>query len=178
MKSDKPLEIERKFLIAMPDTAQMERDGWETYHITQIYLRDGEGGASRRVRRSVHRGEVVYIYTQKTRLTPVTCVEEECEIDLPTFERLLQERREASLPIEKVRRKLPFAGHIIEVDCYPFMQDAAILEVELKAEDEVFQIPPCIRILREVTEDKQYKNTNLAKWAYSHPGENFPLPPS
>ena len=38
----------------------------------------------------------------------------------------------------------------------------ATLEVELKSEDEIFDIPCDIKIIKEVTDDKRFKNTNLA----------------
>ena len=48
-------------------------------------------------------------------------------------------------------------------DLYPFWEKQAVLEVELRDEDEGFQIPPELRILREVTGDPRYLNSSLAR---------------
>ena len=51
----------------------------------------------------------------------------------------------------------------MELDVYPFWQDRAILEVEVKSEDEALLLPPDVTVVAEVTADKRYKNVNLAK---------------
>ena len=53
--------------------------------------------------------------------------------------------------------------HLAEIDLYDFWQDRATLELELSAEDEAFTLPPFVRVLRDVTADKRYKNVNLAR---------------
>ena len=52
---------------------------------------------------------------------------------------------------------------MLEIDLYEFWQDRATLEVELTAEDEKFDLPAYLKIIREVTDDKRYKNVNLAR---------------
>ena len=49
------------------------------------------------------------------------------------------------------------------MDVYPFWSDRAVLEVELESEDEAFDIPPFISVIKEVTGDKRYSNKALAK---------------
>ena len=60
------LEIERKYLIRMPDVRRIsgipETEIWE---IVQTYLADGENGESRRVRRVAQNGTETYYYTVK-----------------------------------------------------------------------------------------------------------------
>lgn len=51
----------------------------------------------------------------------------------------------------------------LELDIYPFWKDKAILEIELASEDEEISIPNEIKIIKEVTDDENYKNANLAK---------------
>jgi CYTH domain-containing protein len=63
----------------------------------------------------------------------------------------------------KTRYAFPFGEHTVEIDVYPFWDDRAIFEVELKNENESFEIPDFIDIIKEVSEDGRYKNTNLAK---------------
>ena len=58
---------------------------------------------------------------------------------------------------------MPYAGHVLEFDVYPFWPDRAIMEIELAGEDEAAEIPDYVRIIRDVTGEKAYKNKQLAK---------------
>ena len=46
---------------------------------------------------------------------------------------------------------------------YPDWKNQAILEIELNSEDEKVEIPDYIEVIQEVTEDKNYKNYQMAK---------------
>ena len=50
-----------------------------------------------------------------------------------------------------------------QIDVYPFWTDQAIMEIELSNPNEEIRFPDIIKVLREVTEDEQYKNASLAK---------------
>lgn len=68
--------------------------------------------------------------------------------------------------IEKVRRRIDYAGFTWEVD--EFFGDNAglvVAEIELRSETEVFAKPPWVG--QEVTEDGRYFNSNLATHPYS-----------
>lgn len=175
MTSDKPLEIERKFLIHMPAVEALKALGGVPHSISQTYLHTGSNGENRRVRRSQAQETIIYTYTQKKRITDVTCIEEEREITEAEYTALLLQKRERSATLSKTRWKIPYEGHIVEVDIYPFWGDYAVLEVELASEDEAFAIPQEITILREVTGERLYKNTALADWLFAHPHEAPPV---
>ncbi len=67
-----------------------------------------------------------------------------------------------SSPIEKIRYRIPFKGHIFEVD--EFLGDnlgLIIAEIELENEGEYFERPEWIG--EEVTADMRYYNNNLSK---------------
>lgn len=172
---DKPLEIERKFLIHMPAVETLRALGGVPHDITQTYLSNGPAGENRRVRRSQSGERVIYTYTQKKRLTDRTCIEEEHELLEDAYTALLQDARAESATLTKTRWKIPFDGHVVEVDIYPFWQEFAVLEVELTSEDETFRIPEEIAIFREVTGERLYKNTALADWLFAHPHEAPPI---
>ena len=168
-----PLEIERKYLIAMPSPAFLEQGTkWE---IVQTYLTPLGREDNRRVRKSIGDNRVIYTHTAKTRVTPLTCVEDEREITEAEYEAALCEIRPESAPVHKTRYKIPYGAHILEIDIYPFWQDTAVLEVELSKEEETFAFPPEILVLREVTKEGRYKNTSIAKWLWEHPKEPLPL---
>lgn len=153
------LEIERKFLIAYPDTALLDslRD-CSKVEIEQTYLSDRS-----RVRKWCENGKTVYIKTVKEKISEITRIETEGEIEKAEYERLLLLRDESRVTIKKTRYRYPYLGKIVEIDLFPFWSDRAFLEVELNNEDEEFSIPPFIEVIREVTEDKRYRNSALAK---------------
>ncbi len=164
MKNTPPLEIERKYLIAPPDIALLcVQEGVRVLEIEQVYLKK-TNGASRRVRKTQESGKTVYTYTEKRRLTNISCVEDEREITFSEYIDRLREADPDKAPICKTRYTIPYGGHLLEIDVYPFFGDRAILEIELASEDEVAEIPPYLTVLRDVSNDTRYKNTNLARY--------------
>ena len=158
-----PLEIERKFLIAMPDPASLDAHSVRRLDIRQVYLRRGETSAGRRIRRTRCGTEERFFYTEKERVTAVTRIEREREITKAEFEALLSEREDALREIEKTRYLVPFAGHTLEIDVFPFWHDRAFCECELQSEDEPLSLPDWLHVYREVTDDPRYTNRALAR---------------
>ena len=159
----KNLEIERKFLIAMPDEGELARqDGARCDEILQTYLLS-EDGVTARVRARRGEGGTVYTATEKRRLSDLTAVEDEREVTEAEYRALLLRRDGALTPIEKRRYAIPYGGHTLEIDVYPFWQKQAVLEVELPSEDTPLALPPFIRVIREVSGDRRYKNVSLAR---------------
>ena len=52
---------------------------------------------------------------------------------------------------------------MFEIDVYPFWKDRAIMEIELDDEGQEIVFPPEIQIIAEVTTDRRYTNSSLAK---------------
>ncbi len=168
-----PLEIERKFLIKMPAPRVYARG--TTWKIIQTYLTPLREGENRRVRFAESRGERIYTMTTKRRKTSLTCFEREELLTREDYYAHLTEARPDSAPVEKIRHAVPYHGHLLEIDIYPFWRDYAILEIELEQEDEGFHLPDEITVVREVTDDPRYKNTNIARFLHDHPGEPLPI---
>ena len=157
----------------MPSPSFLEKGTkWE---IVQTYLTPKGSEDNRRVRKSVGEGQVIYTHTAKTRVTPLTCIEDERVITEAEYEAALCEIRPKSAPVRKTRYKIPYGAHILEIDIYPFWHDTAVLEVELTEEGETFTFPSEIHVLREVTREGRYKNTSIAKWLWEHPDTPLPL---
>ncbi|MEY8877315.1 MAG: CYTH domain-containing protein [Leptothrix sp. (in: b-proteobacteria)] len=67
--------------------------------------------------------------------------------------------------IDKVRHRLPHAGHVWELDVFSADNAGLIVaEIELTAEDEAFEPPPWLGA--EVTHDTRYFNSQLAVLPY------------
>ena len=164
MSTGSHYEIERKYLIAYPDAEQLKaQPGCEIWDITQIYLKDGEGGQTRRIRRVLAGGEEKFYRTFKRRLSALSALEDEGEITGEAYAAYSRERDLSRNPILKTRYRVPYGGHLLEFDVYPFWTDRAIMEIELEREDEGADIPDWVRVIRDVTGEKAYKNKQLAK---------------
>ena len=158
-----PIETERKFLIRMPDVALLRSaDGARAKNIRQTYLNSSDG-KNARVRMIEEAGVISYIKTIKERISTLSAYENEWEISKEEYERELGDKDPDKNTVIKTRYCIPYAEHIIEIDVYPFWIDRAILEVELADENESFSLPEYITVIKEVSADKRYKNTKLAK---------------
>ena len=159
-KASEPLEIERKFLIPYPNIAELKAlPGCAALEIVQTYLC---GGAAR-VRKSASENGCTYTHTEKRKISELTRIEIEREISEQEYIEHLKAADPAFRPIEKTRLRIPYGGHIFEIDIFPFWQDKAVAEVELKSEEEEIAFPNWLNIIDEVTFDPAYKNVSLAR---------------
>lgn len=156
-------EIERKFLIEYPDIESLENyPGSTKSEIAQTYLKTDDCMTAR-VRKRTTDGVTKYIFTEKKRMTDLKCIENEHEIDREEYKNLLHLADPERQTIYKTRYCLPYAGRVTEVDIYPFWSDRAIAEVEMESENEEVRLPEFIKVIRDVTAEKAYKNASLAK---------------
>lgn len=159
-------EIERKFLIAMPKPAWLCEHATSTLLIRQTYLIGNEGERAR-VREVSENGRVRYIHTIKRGISALVREEREWDITEEAYRTLLKTADPSRCTIEKTRYRVPYAGHVLEIDVFPFWKEQAFLEVELWEETEAVSLPPDIRVLREVTAEAGYTNAALARWLCS-----------
>ena len=158
------IEIERKYLIRMPDVACLKAmPGCKVWDILQIYLCEGPNGETRRIRRIREDSCERCFYTQKRRISALSCEENETEIPAAEFMQLAKEPDMRCRPIEKQRLRIPYCGQLLEVDIYDFWTDRATLEVELEGEDQEVVLPEWISPVRDVSAEKAYKNYRLAR---------------
>lgn len=155
-------EIERKFLIRYPDCEWLFANS-DVTEITQTYLLRPDPSRSARVRKRGRDGNYVYTHTVKQRISDMRRIEIEREISEEEYEELLKQADPKRNVIHKLRCCLPFRGQMFELDLFPFWTDRAILEIELKEESQPVEFPPELEILREVTGDRRYTNSSMAK---------------
>lgn len=158
------MEIERKYLIRMPDAELLTAmPGCEVWEILQTYLKGCGGGYSNRVRRVRVAGEEKYIQTEKRRVSAMSAEESEKEISREAYLALMEEADPALNSIEKKRYRIPYGGQLLEIDIYSFWNDRATLEIELADESQQPVLPGWLEIVRELTGEAAYKNLYLAK---------------
>ncbi len=164
------IETERKYLIETPDFSHLaDMDGYSSKSFAQTYL-SAPKGVTRRVRRSESEEGVTYIYNEKRRISPISCIEDEHEITKEEYDSLLHEKEPCTETVFKTRRTFLYLGQLFEVDTYPSSPDVSVCETELKSEDEHAVFPYFIKIIREVSGEKGYSNHAMSKRLFEGKG--------
>ena len=162
------LEIERKYIIKMPDFKELSlQKDYTADSITQIYL--SSENATHRVRRRSGDGGTVYTENIKIRVDSMSAIEKEREITEAEFLTLVSDQKPGTRAIEKVRHCFEFENQIFEIDVYPQWHKTAIMETELDSREKTVAMPPFIHVVREVTGIREYSN---AAMSYSFPPED------
>lgn len=157
-----PVEIERKYVIAMPDIAALHlMDGYTVSDIEQTYL-ESEPSVTHRVRKRVYEDRAVYTETKKVRIDKISSYEDEREISEGEYRELMVKRKDGTVTLKKTRHTFLYLGRTFEIDVYPEWRNTAILETELSSRDTVVDFPRVIRIVAEVTGDKKYTNAAMS----------------
>jgi CYTH domain-containing protein len=147
-------EIERKFLV--------KGDAWRT-GAAGLVCRQGYIPASTCTVRARIMGDKGYL-TLKARDQGITRTEFEYAIPLTDASEMLA-RFCTGTPIEKIRYRVEYAGLVWEIDEFMGANAGLIVaEVELEHEDQAFEKPEWVGA--EVTHDRRYLNSSLAKLPY------------
>lgn len=156
-----PLEIEKKYLIKMPDIKLLERQpDYSRSNIEQAYIKDGS-----RIRKRSFGDTCKYYKTFKQSLGGITRIEIESEITEDEYKKLMDNKQDGTEIITKERHCFDYKGKVMELDVYSFCDDKATLEIELQSEDETVEIPDFAEVIKDVSQDKAYSNYSLAKGA-------------
>lgn len=156
-------EIERKYLIEYPDIKWLESlRNCRKIEIIQTYL-NSDNGEETRVRQRGVDGNYVYYLTTKKNAGGIKRIETERRLSEKEYLRLLMNADPTRRPIRKDRYCLMYENQYFEIDIYPFWNDKAIVEIEIREEDQKIAFPKGFKIIREVTDDEAYKNAALAK---------------
>ena len=144
-------EIERKFLLKNDSWKDMSHKSVE---IEQYYFMDDDGVTCR-----VRRKGTKFLMTMKVKESAVTSKEYEFNIPEGVF---IEFAKRSFGEIKKVRHYVLYASKLWEIDVFGGNNSGLVLaEIELKSENESFEIPSFIEM--EVTENEEYKNVNLSK---------------
>ena len=154
-----PIEIERKYLVEL--TGEIPNSN--VSEIKQTYLLPIDG-QERRLRMRGENGHSVYFLTTKIRLAADRSYEHECQISENRYLELLREANPAKRTVVKHRTCFLWKDQYFELD--EFLEpklDHLMLEIE-DAEDEAsVKFPPFLRVIKDVTGDAAYYNSNIAK---------------
>ena len=158
-----PFEIERKFLIYYPNIKELENmPNCTKVDISQTYLKSNDD-MERRVRARGINGDYLYYLTEKRKVSNIKRVEIERKLTQNEYLALLMESDNKLHTIHKTRYCLSENNQYFEIDIYPEWDNQAIMEIELSSENEIIKTPEFIKIIKEVTDDNDYKNYQMAK---------------
>ena len=163
LESQNPKEVERKYLIKKPSDIDISKLGCvsET-NIVQTYLRS-KPSLERRVRqRGTIKDGFVFYYTEKRDVSPGVRIEHEKQISKDEYLSLLSEADTSLHQISKKRYCFIYQNQYFEMDVYPFSDQYAIVEIELRDINDIIDLPP-LDFVKDVTGDKRYCNFELAK---------------
>jgi CYTH domain-containing protein len=166
------LEIERKFLVKFPtswsELAELFDGIIDVKRITQSYLKNEPGEQSARVRKTVEGlsgdTDTVFHFNQK-KPTGQTGVHEEKEYEISEkeYEKHLKKSSPDKCAVEKTRFVFKYHDQTFELDLFKgHLKGLAILEIELKDPEDTVELPPFLKIVKEVTKDKRFTNFSLA----------------
>lgn len=157
-----PYEIERKFLIEYPDLKWLNSNpNCHKVEIIQTYL-NSTNDDEIRVRQRGENGNYIYFQTIKKKITDLKRIEIEKRLSQEEYLSLLMNADISKRQIRKDRYCLTYDNQYFEIDVYPFWNDKAIAEIELRDETIDVLFPKEIKVIKEVTDDEAYKNSSLA----------------
>lgn len=161
-----PPEIERKFLVEMPDLAALDAlPGTRRVEIEQAYLPTANDERLR-VRKWVEDGRAIYYKTRRRRLNGRR-IEVEERLTQRAYMDLLEEAGPELPLLHKSRYTIPYEGHLFQLDLYRFWDDQALVKLELNEENAEVHLPPQLKLIREVTDQRAYKDYVLAELEYA-----------
>ncbi len=161
-----PVERERKFLLVYPSIEVIaivpELEGTRTSTIEQIYLTSPTDERVR-IRKRTFDEFSLYYETRKRFVRPGENVEVERRITAEEYQMLCAQQKLNTRVIKKMRRCFVYKDRRFELDTFSNPLGICLLEVELADLDEQVELPPFLRIIKEVTDDPRYSNYNLAR---------------
>ncbi len=158
-----PYEIERKYLIEYPDLSWLESlPNCEKVDIIQTYLKV-DAAEEVRVRQRGSDGHYIYYQTRKQKVNNYKRLQSERRINKDEYLNLLMNADPSLGQIRKDRYCLTYHNQYFEIDVYPFWNDKAIMEIQLHNLNDPIEFPDQIKIIKEVTDDPEYKNASLAR---------------
>ena len=158
-----PYEIERKFLIEKPDLEYLDSlPNCEKVQIVQTYLKSNNDEEVR-IRQRGSNSSFTYSKTRKITINDIKRIEIETRLTSEEYINELLNADPERGQIIKDRYCLSYNNQYFEIDIYPFWKDKAIVEIELSNENQKIDFPPFLEIIDEVTDDINYRNSEIAK---------------
>ena len=105
--------------------------------------------------------EYLYFYTEKRVGEDGKRWVTERPISEKEYIRYLMESDLTLRAVRKTKYRFHYAGRVMEIDVYPFSSERAVLFAYGSGHENA-ELPEEIEVLRDVTDDREYKNRRLA----------------
>lgn len=153
-----PIEEERKYMVEISG----ELPECTESIITQTYL-VGDPGVEIRLRRREWAGKFVNILTTKTKVSQTEELVTERQIANNLYESMLQQADPYRHTIHKLRKSFIWKGQYFELDSYRGALDGLIIleTKDIRCHEDV-KFPPFLRVIKDITGNKDYYNYTLA----------------
>lgn len=166
------IERERKYIVEVPnswiDFAKLLDGIIDVKRINQTYLTPEEGEQAARVRETIEglygETETVYHFNQKKPTGDTGAhIEKEYEISEKKYQSHLKDADPEKCAVEKTRFVFKWHDQVFELDLFKgHLKGLAILEIELKNQDDTVELPDFLKVIKEVTKNKKFNNYELA----------------
>ncbi len=159
-----PIEDERKFLIKPCDPKSFPvATRW--VELAQRYLHSHLPGEERRIRCRTLDGSSTFFQTTKRKLSGTSARGERTRrLDIGGYNLLLEEIDATTKQVRKLRYTFLWKGQYFELDIFcDQLSGLYVLEIELTEEQQVIEVPPFIKVVKEVTGDPEWSNASLAR---------------
>ena len=156
-----PIEIERKYLVDV--IGEIPNANVSEIHQTYLMPVDGK---ERRLRMRGENGHNIYFLTSKIHLAADRNYEQERQINENSYRELLKEADPEKMTIYKKRCCFLWENQYFELDSFvnPKMEHC-LLEIEDVEDAAQVKFPPFLKVIKDVTGNPDYYNSNIArKW--------------
>lgn len=156
------LRYQRKFLVDLNKSKfEFNEDNSTKIDIVQTYL--GNYNYEKRLRKRIYNGETSYFLTvQLPKNNSSKRVITNQKINEKDYEKIYMFDNN-KYEINKTRYTFTKDKQYFKLDVFNDIENFAILEIDVKDENEMINIPNNIKVIKEVSNDKNYDNYNIAK---------------
>lgn len=134
--------------------------------IEQVYLKAIKGDPAARIRKTVEgfkSKKTYYDINQKTPAGTATHKEKEEKISEENYKKYLKYKDPSKKTVYKNRLVFNYKNQEFELDVFKnYLDGLIILEIELNDKKEKVDLPPFLKIVKEVTDDDKFSNFTLA----------------
>ena len=161
---DEKVEKFNKYLVEFNDDILEKIKNETNYshvHIVQHYLASPVG-VERRIRKRERDGNVIYYFSEAKVISTNERIKNDRILSEREYFAYIPEVDPKLKPIDKERYSFIYDGHFFKLDVFRFDKTKALLSLQLPEDGEV-NLPPYFNVIKDVSQNTDYKNYNLAQ---------------
>ena len=161
---EKPVEKFYKYLVEFDDDMLEKiktKQNYSNMHIEQYYL-IATDGIERRIRKRVRNDNELYSYSEAKYLSTNERIKSDKVLSSRQYYDYSSEIDKNLKPINKERHSFIDDGLFYKLDIFDFDKSKGILSVQV-GEGQDIKLPDYVKVIKDVTNDKNYKNYYLAQ---------------